>query len=61
MRPKGSLPGVQTATRHPANTAEEAAALELPGDIAAAGPLPMYLAFARLQNSHSLPVFRLPT
>lgn len=55
--PTGEFDMAPTATRHPVNNAEAAAALELPGDIAAAGPMPMYLTFARLQHSHKLPVF----
>jgi uroporphyrinogen decarboxylase len=55
--PTGEYDMAPTATRHPANSVAEATALELPGDIASAGPLPMYLDFARLQHEHGLPVF----
>lgn len=55
--PTGEFDMAPTATRHPVNTDAEAVALTLPDDIAQAGPLPMYLAFARLQQAHGFPVF----
>jgi uroporphyrinogen decarboxylase len=46
-----------TATRHPANSKAEAEALSMPDDVAAAGPLPLYLDFARRCQKNGLPVF----
>ncbi len=46
-----------TATHYPANSIAEAQALTMPDDIAAAGPLPLYLDFARRCQKNSLPVF----
>ncbi|MCP4630244.1 MAG: hypothetical protein GY850_43050 [bacterium] len=46
-----------TATRHPVNSEDEVQDLALPDDIAAAGPLPLYLDFARLCQKNGLPVF----
>ena len=46
-----------TATRHPANSKAEAEALSLPDDVATAGPLPLYLDFARRCQKNGLPVF----
>jgi uroporphyrinogen decarboxylase len=46
-----------TATRYPANSIAEVDTLTLPTDIAAAGPLPLYLDFARLCHKNGLPVF----
>jgi len=45
------------ATRHPVNSEAEVETLTMPGDIAAAGPLPLYLDFARLCHKNGLPVF----
>ena len=46
-----------TATRHPVNSKAEAEALSLPDDVAAAGPLPLYLDFARCCQKNALPIF----
>ena len=46
-----------TATRHPVNSISEVEALTMPDDIAAAGPLPLYLDFARRCQKKGLPVF----
>jgi len=46
-----------TAARYPANSVAEVTALTMPDDIAAAGPLPLYLDFARRCQKNSLPVF----
>jgi uroporphyrinogen decarboxylase len=46
-----------TATRHPVNSISEVEALAMPDDIAAAGPLPLYLDFARRCQKKGLPVF----
>jgi uroporphyrinogen decarboxylase len=46
-----------TAARYPADSIAEADTLALPEDIAAAGPLPLYLDFARLCHENGLPVF----
>ena len=46
-----------TATRHPVNSEAEVESLTMPDDIAAAGPLPLYLDFARRCQKNSLPVF----
>jgi len=46
-----------TATRHPVNSEDEVETLTMPEEIAAAGPLPIYLDFARRCHSNGLPVF----
>jgi len=46
-----------TATRHPANSEADVEALVLPDDVATAGPLPLYLDFARRCQKNGLPVF----
>jgi uroporphyrinogen decarboxylase len=46
-----------TATRHPAHSEAEVEVLTMPEDIAAAGPLPLYLDFARRCHENGLPVF----
>jgi uroporphyrinogen decarboxylase len=46
-----------TATRHPVNSEAEVERLTMPDDIAAAGPLPLYLDFARRCHANELPVF----
>jgi len=46
-----------TASHHPANSKAEAEALSMPQDVAAAGPLPLYLDFARCCQKKGLPVF----
>jgi hypothetical protein len=45
--------------RPPVGVASEKGAmtLKLPADIASAGPMPLYLKMARLQNDNDLPVF----
>ena len=45
------------AVHHPVNNEKEATDLELPADIASAGPMPLYLTMARLQYDNHLPVF----
>jgi len=46
-----------TATRHPVNSIAEVETLSMPHDIAAAGPMPLYLDFARRCQKNGLPVF----
>jgi uroporphyrinogen decarboxylase len=46
-----------TATHHPANSRAEAEALTMPDDVSVAGPLPLYLDFARCCQKNGLPVF----
>lgn len=46
-----------TATRHPVNSEAEVESLTMPDDIAAAGPLPLYLDFARRCQENGLPIF----
>jgi uroporphyrinogen decarboxylase len=46
-----------TATRHPANSKAEAEVLSMPDDVATAGPLPLYLDFARHCQKNGLPIF----
>ncbi|MGD9290003.1 MAG: uroporphyrinogen decarboxylase family protein [Desulfobacterales bacterium] len=46
-----------TATHHPANSEAEAESLSLPDDVAEAGPMPLYLDFARRCHKNGLPVF----
>ena len=46
-----------TATRHPVNSEAEVKSLAMPNDIAAAGPLPLYMDFARRCQKNGLPVF----
>ena len=55
--PTGEYDMAPVAVRHPVNSEEEALAIGPPGDIAAAGPLPMYLAMAERQHALGLPVF----
>jgi len=46
-----------TATRHPVNSEAEVETLSMPDDIAATGPLPLYLDFAQRCRQYGLPVF----
>jgi len=55
--PTGEFDMAPIATRHPVNSEAEAIAIEMPSDIATAGPLPLYLKMARLQHENHLPVF----
>jgi uroporphyrinogen decarboxylase len=55
--PAGEYSMAPTATRHPVNSEAEVETLTIPGDIATAGPLPLYLDFARLCHKNGLPVF----
>ena len=55
--PVGEYAMAPTATHHPANSEAEAEALSMPDDVATAGPLPLYLDFARRCQKNDLPVF----
>jgi len=55
--PVGEYAMAPTPTRHPVNSIAEAEALSLPDDVAVAGPLPLYLDFARCCQKNGLPVF----
>jgi len=55
--PAGEYAMAPTAARHPVNSKAEAEALAMPEDVAAAGPLPLYLDFARRCQENGLPVF----
>lgn len=55
--PDGEFDMAPIAVRHPVDNEEQARALQLPEDIAAAGPMPLYLAMARLQHENRFPVF----
>jgi len=45
------------AVRYPVTTEADAERIRVPKNVASAGPLPLYLTFARLQQAHGLPVF----
>jgi uroporphyrinogen decarboxylase len=45
------------AVRFPVKTEAEAQKIQVPKDVSAAGPLPLYLQFAHLQHENGLPVF----
>jgi uroporphyrinogen decarboxylase len=55
--PTGEYDMAPVALRHPVNCEKEARSIQLPADIALAGPLPMYLEMAALQQADNLPVF----
>ena len=55
--PVGEYDMAPTAIGHPANSEAEAEALSMPDNVAAAGPLPLYLDFARRCQKHGLPIF----
>ena len=55
--PTGEYDMAPTATRYPVTAEADVDGVQLPGDIARAGPLPMYLTLARLQQAHGFPVF----
>ena len=55
--PTGEHSMAPTAARHPVNSEAEADSLALPDDIAAAGPLPLYMEFARRCQKNELPIF----
>ena len=55
--PVGEYAMAPTPTRHPVNCIAEVEALSMPDDVAAAGPLPLYLGFARRCQKNGLPVF----
>ncbi|MBW2442203.1 MAG: hypothetical protein JRH12_17115 [Deltaproteobacteria bacterium] len=55
--PVGEYDMAPIATRHPVNCEAEAETLSVPEDITAAGPLPLYLDFARRCHKNNLPVF----
>lgn len=55
--PTGEFDMAPVAVHHPVNNEQEALTVELPADIAAAGPMPLYMTLARLQYENDLPVF----
>ncbi len=55
--PEGEYDMAPIATRHPVNSEAEVKTLSLPQDVATAGPLPLYLDFARRCHKNNLPVF----
>ena len=55
--PAGEYDMAPSVKRHPANTEAEAEALSMPDDVATAGPMPLYLDFARRCHDSGLPVF----
>jgi uroporphyrinogen decarboxylase len=55
--PVGEYAMAPIAPRHPVNSIAEVEALSLPDDAATAGPLPLYLDFARCCQKKGLPVF----
>ena len=55
--PTGEYDMAPTATRHPVNSEAEVETLTMPDDIAATGPLPLYLDFARRCHENGLPIF----
>ncbi|MBW2707261.1 MAG: hypothetical protein JRD84_13260, partial [Deltaproteobacteria bacterium] len=50
--PVGEYAMAPTATHHPANSEAEAEALSMPDDAATAGPLPLYLVFAKKKKKN---------
>ncbi len=55
--PEGEYAMAPIATSHPVNSEAEVETLSLPEDVATAGPLPLYLDFARRCHKNNLPVF----
>lgn len=55
--PDGEFDMAPIPVRHPVQNEQQAMELGPPADVASAGPMPLYLAMARLQHEHHLPVF----
>ncbi len=55
--PTGEFDMAPVALRHPVNSEQDAMSVKLPADISTAGPMPLYLAMARLQRDNGFPVF----
>ena len=55
--PSGEYDMAPIAVRYPVATPADAEKIRVPKNVAAAGPLPLYLKFAHLQQSNGLPVF----
>ncbi len=55
--PAGEYDMAPVAVRYPVNNEREAMTVELPVDVSKAGPLPLYLEMAKLQNNNDLPIF----
>ena len=54
--PTGKYEMAPSVTRYPLESDADALALKLPRDVKMAGPIPLYLQFAKLQERHGLPI-----
>ena len=55
--PSGEYDMAPIVVRYPVATPADTEKIRIPKNVAAAGPLPLYLKFAQLQHSNGLPVF----
>ncbi len=54
--PAGEYSQAPSAVRYPVQSEEDAWELQMPEDITQAGPVPLFMQFARMQQEHGLPV-----